>query len=341
MKNIKKLLSVILSILMLASTVSTSIAAAWENTIELTQQSTVESSFAYNNDITGQSCCPAVVGDINNDGMIDVQDYQVLVNTILAGDHEQLETSSYDDLIRYDLNSDGSLDALDAHLMQLLINGFATADVYTVGDYDCNGIAFEEADLIAIKHAVYNPYKLSTAEKYASDINGDGKVSEEDLTELTALYGGISDTECKDNAKIYYSWKNNYTTCTATSQCTICNKHIAAETIATTSETLSELTCTEDGKVKYTATFSDELFGAKSKEVVTKTEGHNWGKWKTETPASAVSAGKEKRICSVCMTEEDSVTDKLNLDKRIVAYYTVVDGMVINLVNGQKWKMLL
>ena len=153
MKNIKKLLSVILSILMLASTVSTSIAAAWENTIELTQQSTVESSFAYNNDITGQSCCPAVVGDINNDGMIDVQDYQVLVNTILAGDHEQLETSSYDDLIRYDLNSDGSLDALDAHLMQLLINGFATADVYTVGDYDCNGIAFEEADLIAIKHA--------------------------------------------------------------------------------------------------------------------------------------------------------------------------------------------
>ena len=304
--------------------------------MELTQQSMVESSFTYNNNITGQSCCPAVVGDINNDGVIDVRDYQVLVNTILAGDHEQLETSSYDDLIRYDLNSDGSLDALDAHIMQLLINGFATAEVYTVGDYNCNGIAFEETDLIAIKHAVYNPYKLSTAEKYAADINGDGKVSEEDLTELTAIYGEIAVTECKDNAKIYYSCKNNYTTCTATSQCTICNKRIAAETIATTSETLSELTCTEDGKVKYTATFSDELFGAKSKEVVTKTEGHNWGKWKTETPASAVSAGKEKRICSVCMTEEDRVTDKLNLDKRIVAYYTVVDDQVINLVNGQK-----
>ena len=304
--------------------------------MEITQQPTVESSFAYNNNITEQSCCPAVVGDINNDGMIDVQDYQVLVNTILAGDHEQLETSSYDDIIRYDLNSDGYLDALDAHLMQLLINGFATADVYTVGDYDCNGIAFEESDLIAIKHAVANPYKLSTAEKYAADINGDGKVSEEDLTELTAIYGEIADTECIDNAKIYYSWKNNYTTCTATSQCTICNKRIVAETIDTTSETLSELTCTEDGKVKYTATFSDELFGTKATEIVTKTEGHNWSKWKTETPASAVSAGKEKRICSVCMTEEDRVTDKLNLDKRIVAYYTVVDDKVINLVNGQK-----
>ena len=49
MKKTKKLLSVILSILMLVSTVSTSVAAVWENTMEFTQQPTVESSFAYNN----------------------------------------------------------------------------------------------------------------------------------------------------------------------------------------------------------------------------------------------------------------------------------------------------
>ena len=130
-----------------------------ENTAETTQQTSVENGFAYSDDTSAQSPA-AIVGDINNDGIIEVQDYQLLVNTILAGDHEQLETSSYDDIIRYDLNSDGSLDALDAHIMQLLINGFATAEVYTVGDYDCNGIAFEETDLIAIKHAVYNSYKL-------------------------------------------------------------------------------------------------------------------------------------------------------------------------------------
>lgn len=336
MKKIKKLLSVILSILMIVSAMSTSVAAVWENVPQFTQQTTVENSFAYDDDIAEQSDWTGIVGDINNDGIIDAQDYQLLVNTILAGDHEQLETSSYDDIIRYDLNGDGCLDVLDAHLMQLLINGFADADVYTVGDYDCNGVAFEESDLIAIKHAIANPYKLSTAEKYASDINGDGKVSEEDLTELTAIYGEISNTECKDNAKIYYSWKNNYTVCTATAMCTICNEHVAAETTNTTGETLSELTCTEDGKIKYTATFSDELFGTKTTEIVTKTEGHNWSKWKTETPASAVSAGKEKRICSVCMTEEDRVIDKLNLDSRIVAYYTVVDDKVINLVNGQQ-----
>lgn len=335
MKNIRKILSVMLSVLIIVSTTSTSVAAVGENTKEFTQQTTVESSFAYNNGILGQSGY-AVVGDINNDGIIDAQDYQVLVNTILAGDHEQLETASYDDIIRYDLNSDGCLDVLDAHLMQLLINGFATVDVYTIGDYDCNGIAFEDGDLIAIKHAIANPYKLSTAEKYASDINGDGKVSEEDLTELTAIYGEIANTQCKDNEKVYYSWKNNYTTCTAISQCTICNNHIAEETVDTTSETLSELTCTEDGKVKYTAAFSNELFGTKTTEIVSKTEGHNWSKWKTETPASAVSAGKEKRTCSVCMTEENRVIDKLNLDNRILAYYTVVDDKVINLVNGQE-----
>ena len=336
MKNIKKLLSVILSVLIIVSTMSTSVGAVCENAQEFSQQVTVESSDAYNSNITVQSGSTDIVGDINNDGIIDVQDYQLLVNTILAGDYEQFETTSYDDIIRYDINSDGCLDVLDAHLMQLLINGFASVDIYAVGDYDCNGVAFEEWDLIAIKHAIANPYKLSTAKKYASDINGDGNVNEEDLIELTALYGEIANTQCEDNAEIYYSWKNNYTTCTATSQCAICNKHIISETADATSETLSELTCTEDGKVKYTAIFSDELFGTKTTEVVTKTEGHNWSEWKTETPATAVSAGQEKRMCSVCTQEEARTIDKLILDSRIVAYYTVVGDKVINLVNGQE-----
>ena len=335
MKNIKNLLSVILSMLIIVSTIPTSLAAVLENTAEATRQASVENGFTYSDNMSSQSPA-AIVGDINNNGIIEVQDYQLLVNTILAGDHEQLETASYDEIIRYDINSDGYLDVLDAQLMHLLINGFDTVSVYAVGDYDCNGISFEESDLIAIKHAIANPYKLSTAEKYASDINGDGKLSEEDLTELTTLYGEIANTLCEDNGRLYYSWKNNYKTCTATLLCTICNEHIASETIDTTSETLSELTCTQDGKIKYTAIFANELFGTKATEIVTKTEGHNWSKWKTEAPATALSAGKEKRICSVCTKEEERVIDKLNLDSRIVAYYTVVDDKVINLVDGKE-----
>lgn len=335
MKKIKKLLSLVLSMLLIMSTMQTSVAAICENLLIVSQQMTVGNNLAYNN-TTEQLNSNVIAGDTNNDGLVDIQDYQVLVNTILKDDHKQIETASYDDIIRYDLNGDGYLDALDAYLMLQIINGFATVEVYEIGDYDCNGIAYEESDLIAIKHAISRPYKLTTAEKRASDINGDGKVSEEDLTNLIAIYGEIADVECKNNAKAYYSWKNNYKTCTATALCSICNMQVEVETINTTSETLSELTCTEDGRVKYTATFSSEFFGTKATEVVTNAKGHNWSEWKTEIPASAVSAGKEKRICSACANEEDRVIDKLNLDNRIVAYYTVVGNKVINLVDGKE-----
>ncbi len=126
----------------------------------------------------------ANVGDTNADGTVDVTDYQALVNEILSDSNEQIETASYDDIVRYDLDGDGYLDVIDASLMERMINGYKTVDVYAVGDTDHNGKAFDEADLSVLKHSIENPTKLSTAEKYACDINGDGKVSEEDLIEL-------------------------------------------------------------------------------------------------------------------------------------------------------------
>ena len=218
----------------------------------------------------------ANVGDTNGDGTVDVTDYQALVNTILADDHEQIETASYDDIIRYDIDGDGYIDVIDASFMHLFINGFVTVDVYAVGDYDTNGIAFEEADIKAIKHAIENPEKLATYKKYASDINGDGKLDENDLTALTAKYGEVTGTECADNVKVYYRWGDNYSTCTATAICTLCNKKVVTETVDTSSNTIAELTCEEDGKVIYTAVFQNELLGTKINEVVTKAKGHNF-----------------------------------------------------------------
>ena len=138
----------------------------------------------------------ANVGDTNGDGTVDVNDYQVLVNAILNEDPEQeavkqIETASYDDIVKYDLDGDGYLDVVDVSLLERMINGDKAVDVYAVGDFNRNGKAFEEADSDAIKHAVKNPSSLSTAEKYACDINADGKVSEEDLIVLTAIYGKI------------------------------------------------------------------------------------------------------------------------------------------------------
>ncbi len=136
----------------------------------------------------------ANMGDTNADENVDITDYQALINTILAEDPEneavkQLESASYDDVIRYDLDADGSLDALDASYMEKMVNGNNNVKVFAVGDFDKNGKAFEEADLSAIKLAILTPAKLSTAQKYACDINADGKVSQDDLIKLIGVYG--------------------------------------------------------------------------------------------------------------------------------------------------------
>lgn len=130
----------------------------------------------------------ANVGDTNGDGTVDVEDYQALVNTVLADNHEQIETASYDDIVKYDLDGDGYLDVIDAYLLHLFINGFTTVDVYAVGDYNLNGKAFEEADIFAMAEAMKAPEDLETHEKYACDINGDGKVSYDDLNTLTNMF---------------------------------------------------------------------------------------------------------------------------------------------------------
>ncbi|MBE6795688.1 MAG: hypothetical protein E7533_03790 [Ruminococcaceae bacterium] len=135
----------------------------------------------------------ANVGDTNGDGTVDVNDYQVLVNAILNEDPEQeavkqIETASYDDIVKYDLDGDGYLDVVDVSLLERMINGDKAVDVYAVGDFNRNGKAFEEADIFAMAEAMKAPEDLETHEKYACDINGDGKVSYDDLNTLTSMF---------------------------------------------------------------------------------------------------------------------------------------------------------
>ena len=134
----------------------------------------------------------ANVGDTNDDGTVDVTDYQSLVNMAVSDGHTQSGIASYNDIIRYDLDGDGYVDVLDASLMHLFINDFTAIDVYDVGDIDRNGVAFEKADINAIKNAIESPERLSTAEKYACDVSADGKVSEADFTRFSSLYSKIN-----------------------------------------------------------------------------------------------------------------------------------------------------
>ncbi len=218
----------------------------------------------------------ANVGDTNGDGTVDVTDYQALVNKALADDHEQIETASYDDIIRYDLDGDGYLDVIDAYLLHLFINGFTTVDVYAVGDYDLNGKAFEEADIKAIKHAIENPEKLATHKKYASDINGDGKLDENDLTALTSKYGEVTGTECADNVEVYYRWGNKYSICTATAMCTLCGDVYETGIAEVYSTVMVDPTCTEEGAIFYEAYFENaDLFEPQYVEVSIEKLPHN------------------------------------------------------------------
>ena len=175
------------------------------------------------------------VGDTNGDGILDVNDYQAVVNEVLAEDNEQIGTAAYDDIIRYDIDGDGALDVLDASLIERIVNAHTTVQVYAVGDIDCNGVAFENSDLETIKHLLNNGVKLSTTQKYICDINKDGKASEEDVIVLEDIYGDIEE-RCGNVIDATYSWSEDFTSCTATGKCAICGS-VVTETATAACDT--------------------------------------------------------------------------------------------------------
>ncbi|MBQ1340869.1 MAG: cell wall-binding repeat-containing protein, partial [Erysipelotrichaceae bacterium] len=71
-----------------------------------------------------------------------------------------------------------------------------------------------------------------------------------------------------------YSWKEDYSTCTATRTCKN-GDHLETETVNTTEEVIAP-TCKEDGKIIYTATFKNPAFETQTKTVKgERTTGHN------------------------------------------------------------------
>ncbi len=165
------------------------------------------------------------VGDTNGDGIIDVNDYQAVVNEALAEDNGQIEAEGYDDIIRYDIDGDGALDVIDASLIERVINSHTTIQVYAVGDIDCNGIAFEESDLGTIKHLLNSGKKLSTTQKYICDINKDGMASAVDVMALEDIYGDI-EGGCENVINATYSWSEDFTSCAATGKCEVCGAEV-------------------------------------------------------------------------------------------------------------------
>lgn len=121
------------------------------------------------------------IGDIDEDEDLDNQDYQQLVNRALAGDK-----LDFKDMHISDIDGDGSLDAIDCSLMERMVSGNnADINVYLKGDYDGDGEAFTQEDIVAIKKGIINLDKLNTKQKYACDINFDGVIDIKDRDILT------------------------------------------------------------------------------------------------------------------------------------------------------------
>lgn len=192
------------------------------------------------------------VGDAQNDDDIDVFDYQQIVNLALKNTPK---TESIMDLLRTDLNGDGYIDVLDCHIMALLINGLRDGiSIHPSGDFDCDGVAFTEADTTAIKRALINQGDLSTWQKYACDINHDGKL---DINDKIAL----EDTETLTIKPIYIDMTSDILNKTRTANviilCGQSNAYGASPLTATVKSAVGD-TDFSNVKIKYNNINSDD-----------------------------------------------------------------------------------
>ncbi len=238
-------------------------------------------------------------GDINNNGEIEVTDYQELVNQVVSDGHEQTGTAEYSEIIKYDLNGDGAIDVLDAALMSLVINGHRTIDVYDIGDIDFNGVAFEEADIAAIQESIKNPTKLTTAEKRACDLNSDGVVDDEDWVAFDIEYGSQGCNDCNGTILAEYTWSEDFSSCRASSYCSVCKTIKVSETVESTAELTIEPTCLSSGKCLFTATFTHPSFETKNHEEIIAALGHKYDTI-TYTWADDYSTCNGVTVCSRC-----------------------------------------
>ncbi len=117
------------------------------------------------------------IGDIVEDDVLDVYDYQQLVNTALS---EKDVTEK--ELFFSDMNSDSILNVIDCSILERLISGHdVDIPVYLKGDFDFDGVPFTSYDISSIKTAMKNVLTLSVQQKYVCDLNSDDVIDEKDL----------------------------------------------------------------------------------------------------------------------------------------------------------------
>ena len=177
--------------------------------------------------------------------------------------------------------------------------------------------------------------------------NGDGThtrtCNNSSHSETQNCYGGTATCESKaicsacgaaygeklghDYGEVKYTWTGS--TCKAERVCKHDSAHIESETVTATGTTITEATCKEKGKMKYTATFVNTAFTVQEKEVDIDFAPHTFGAWKDEIPATTEDFGtKGHKDCTVCgkhFDKDGNEITELRIAK-IGTYNVVING---------------
>lgn len=118
------------------------------------------------------------VGDINQDGSIDEEDYNLLVKYVNDPDNNPLTTYQ---LRLADMNQDGNVDVNDVKCIQEFIN----PTMYDIGDINQDG-SITTDDLTLLQEYLADPDNttLTDFQLRLCDINQDGSITEADSIEL-------------------------------------------------------------------------------------------------------------------------------------------------------------
>ena len=130
-----------------------------------------------------------------------------------------------------------------------------------------------------------------------------------------------------DYGEVKYIWTDNV--CKAERVCKHDSNHIESETVTATGTTITEATCKEKGKMKYTATFVNTAFAMQEKEVDIDFAEHTYGGLIPEVPATTTEFGvKEHKDCTVCGRHFDKDGNEITELKiaKIGTHNVVING---------------
>lgn len=166
-------------------------------------------------------------------------------------------------------------------------------------------------------------HKFVRAKGHDQMVNGSGQT-------VTYYYKKQSNVHIHDWGEVIYTWISD-NICKAERVCKHDSTHIESETITATGTVIKAATCTEKGKVKYTARFTNTAFGVQYREVDIDLVEHKFGEWIDEIPATTENFGtKGHKDCTVCKKHFDKdgneITD-LRIAKISTYTVTVKDGV--------------